>query len=78
MAGNKPVPKSQEELAIKVAIPYRNPETNKEINPGPRLNTSKDRANQRSLKDDNVEPLKIGIKDIENTIKLGFQIVELV
>ena len=72
MAGNKPIPKSQEELAIKVAVPYRNPDTNKEINPGPRLNTSKDRANQRSLKDDNVEPLKIGIKDIDEALYYYF------
>ena len=54
MAGNKPIPKSQEELSIKVAIPHKNPDTGVEINPGPRVNTAKDRANQRSIKDDNV------------------------
>ena len=68
MAGNKPNPKSQEELAIKGAVPYRNPDTNAEINPGPRLNTDKDRANQKTLKGDNVEPLKVGIKDIDEAL----------
>ena len=68
MAGNKPIPKSQEELSIKVAIPYKNPDTGVEVNPGPRVNTAKDRANQRSLKDDNVEPLKVGIKDIDEAL----------
>ena len=68
MAGNKPIPKTQEELAIQVAIPYKNPNSGTEISPGPQLNTTKDRANQRSLKDDNVEPIKVGIKDIDEAI----------
>jgi len=68
MAGNKPNPKSQEELAIEVAVPYKNPDTNAEINPAPRLNTDKDRANQKSIKGDNVEPLKVGIKDIDEAL----------
>ena len=68
MAGNKPIPKSQEELSIEVAVPYKNPDRGVEVNPGPRVNTAKDRANQRSVKGDNVEPLKVGIKDIDEAL----------
>lgn len=68
MAGDKPIPKSQEQLRRETIKPYRNPDTGVEINPQPGVTNLQDRAKQISRKDDKVKNLVIGIKDIDEAI----------
>jgi hypothetical protein len=72
MAGDKPIPKSQEQLRRETIKPYRNPDTGVEINPQPGVTNLQDRAKQISRKDDKVKNLVIGIKDIDEAIYYYF------
>lgn len=72
MAGDKPIPKSQEQLRRETIKPYRNPDTGVEINPQPGVTNLQDRAKQISRKDDKVKNLVIGIKDIDEAIHYYF------
>lgn len=68
MAEKPLLPKSQEVLSQNSINTYTNPETNTEINPKGELDQSKNRGNQVSMLDDNVEIYKVGIKDIDTAI----------
>lgn len=72
MAGNKPIPKTQEQLSQESLDQYINPETGTPVNSKGPLDTSRDRANQRSLKGDNVQPFKVGLEDIDEAIMYYF------
>lgn len=72
MAGNKPIPKSQEELRRETIKPYRNPESGVEINPLPDPSNLQDRAKQISRKNDKVKNITVGIKDIDEAIYYYF------
>lgn len=68
MAEKPLLPKSQEVLSQDSINTYSNPETNTVINPKGVLDQSKNRGNQVSMLDDNVETYKVGIKDIDTAI----------
>lgn len=72
MAGNKPKIKSQEQIQQDLIKPYVNPENNSQISPGPDIDRSKERANQRSLRGDDTKTLQIGIKDLDESIYYYF------
>ena len=72
MAGDKPIPKSQEQLRRETIKPYRNPDTGVPVSPQSGPTDLKDRAKQVSRKNDKVKNLTIGIKDIDEAIYYYF------
>jgi len=68
MADKPKIPLTQEQISQNSISNYRNPESNSEISPKKGLDQSKNRGNQISLKGDNVETYKVGIKDIDTAI----------
>lgn len=72
MAGNKPIPKSQQDLRRETIKEYKNPETGAPVSGKAGPVDQKDRAKQISRKDDNVRNLVIGIKDIDEAIHYYF------
>lgn len=73
MADNTPnLPKNQEQLSQDSINTYKNPESHAEISSKGPLNTSKNRENQISRSDDEVQNFKVGIKDIDEAIYYYF------
>jgi hypothetical protein len=72
MAGNKPRPKSQEELRRDTIKNYVNPESGVPVNQKAGPTDLKNRAKQISRKEDNVKNLTVGIKDIDEAIYYYF------
>lgn len=68
MAEHPLTPQSQEELSQNSITTYTNPDTNSTINPKGELDQSTNRGNQVSMLGDNVEPYRVGIKDIDTAI----------
>ncbi len=68
MAGNKPTPKSQARLSQDSLKNYVNPDTGALINGKYEVDTTKNRDNQISRKNDKVKNITVGIKDIDESI----------
>lgn len=72
MSTRKPIPSTQEERLQNTIEPYVNPDTGEAVR-GKAISIDRtDRAYQRSLKDDNVELLTVGLRDIDETIVYYF------
>lgn len=72
MADKKPTPKSQEQMSQDLVSNYKNPDTGAAIKPKAGQRDLKERGNQISRKNDNVDNLTIGIKDIDEAIYYYF------
>lgn len=73
MASNNPLdPKNQEQISQDSISTYKHPETDTELSPKAALDTSKNRENQISRANDEVENFSIGIKDIDEAIYYYF------
>ena len=72
MAGNKPRPKSQEELRRDTIKNYVNPESGVPVSPKAGPTDLQNRAKQVSRKNDKVKNLTVGIKDIDEAIYYYF------
>lgn len=66
MANNKPIPKTQKELSEDTTMPY----LNQGVAPSTNL---KNRELQRSVKNDDVKPFTIGLRDIDEAIFYYFE-----
>jgi|CoawatStandDraft_6_1074263.scaffolds.fasta_scaffold14414_2 hypothetical protein len=72
MAGNKPTPKSQEQLSQDLISNYKNPDTDSPIQDKAPLSTAKNRENQIRRDNDKVRNFTIGVKDIDEAIHYYF------
>ncbi len=72
MAGNKPTPKSQEQLSQDLISNYKNPDTDAPIQDKAPLSTAKNRENQIRRDNDKVRNFTIGVKDIDEAIHYYF------
>lgn len=69
----KPTPKSQRELSESVRTPYVNPETDSEFAGAVSTSSGVNRAEQKSVKEDNTKLFDVGIEDIDTAIFYYFQ-----
>ena len=72
MPSRKPVPLTQEERLQNTIEPYANPDTGENVRGRAISVDNKARANQRSVKGDNVQLLTVGLRDIDETIVYYF------
>lgn len=72
MPSRKPTPSTQEERLQSTIEPYVNPDIGEAVREKPSSINRTDRAYQRSVKDDNVKLLTIGLRDIDETIMYYF------
>jgi len=72
MPSRKPVPTTQEERLQNMIEPYVNPDTGEAVRGTAISVDNKARANQRSVKGDNVQLLTVGLRDIDETIVYYF------
>ena len=72
MPSRKPVPTTQEERLENMIEPYANPDTGEAVRGKSISVDNKARANQRSVKGDNVQLLTVGLRDIDETIVYYF------